>query len=94
MCKELNEELERGNQLALALVDHLLDMGNAAACTLPVTDRAEEYIVRVMPKRMFYEDKQERDELLELAKHTFVAIPSIDRICAKCGHYLTHIAHR
>lgn len=50
MCDELNEEVSRGNTLATALVDHLRDMGGAGACIIPVIDRAEEYVVIVMPK--------------------------------------------
>ena len=50
MCEELNEELRKGSKLATALVDHLRDMGNASSCTIPVLDRAEEYVVIVMSK--------------------------------------------
>ena len=64
MCEELKEELERGSKLALALVDHLRDMGGAGACTIPVLDRAEEYVVCVMPKRM-HEDKGKHEARLK-----------------------------
>jgi hypothetical protein len=56
MCEELNEELDRGDKLALELVDHLDSMG-AASCVLAVEDRAIEYVVIVMPKKQYDERK-------------------------------------
>lgn len=47
---ELDEELNEGNRLALALVDHLRNMGGASSAIIPVVDRAEEYVVIVRPK--------------------------------------------
>ena len=38
MCDDLNEELKRGNRLALELVDHICDMGGASECVIPVLD--------------------------------------------------------
>ena len=50
---DTNEELQNGNKLALALVDHLRDMGNASSCIIPVVDRAEEHVVIVMTKKAY-----------------------------------------
>ncbi len=58
MCAELNDELDKGSQLAIQLVDHVTAMG-AGSCAIPVLDRAEEYIVVVLPKRM-YDDAQKK----------------------------------
>jgi hypothetical protein len=57
MCGELNEELDEGQKLATALVDHLSRMGNASSALIPVVDRAEEYVVIIMPKDS-YEKRQ------------------------------------
>jgi hypothetical protein len=47
MCEELNYELQRGNDLAKQLIDHLEEMG-ADQCQIPVTKwDGTEYIVEV-----------------------------------------------
>lgn len=47
---ETKDELDDGYRHAVALVDHLDRMGGASSCMIPVLDRAEEYVVVVMPK--------------------------------------------
>ena len=51
--RELEEELQRGAELAIKLIDHLEAMGGASSTILPVDDRAEAYVVIVMPKAEF-----------------------------------------
>jgi hypothetical protein len=46
MCKELEEELERGNTAAKALIEHLEVMG-AAQCEIPITTDSGCYIINV-----------------------------------------------
>lgn len=50
MCGELDEELNDGYKHAVALVDHLEKMGGASKATIPVLDRAQEYVVVVQTK--------------------------------------------
>lgn len=57
----MSEELNEGNRLATALVDHLDRMGNASSCVIPVLDRAEEMVVVVC-------SSQEHQELERMAK--------------------------
>jgi len=47
---DIQNELDEGNKLALALVDHLNRMGGAASAIFTVQDRAVEYVVIIMPK--------------------------------------------
>lgn len=57
------EEQDDAYVHALALVDHLDRMGGASACTIPVTDRAEEYLVIVSPKATTLELCTVREEI-------------------------------
>ncbi len=57
------DELDDGYRHAVALVDHLDRMGGASACVIPVVDRAEEYVVAVMPKAAYDAQEQMRDEI-------------------------------
>lgn len=52
MADELEEQLDEGKRLALALVDHVTGMG-AEGVELPVVDRAVEYVVVVIPKARY-----------------------------------------
>lgn len=62
MCDDLKAELQKGNQLATALVDHLAAMGNASNATIPVVDRHEEYVVRVLSRSAHEQEQQWRVE--------------------------------
>ena len=53
MCDELQDERRSAAALALQLVDHLQEMGGAESCVIPVLDRGEEYVVAVLPKRLW-----------------------------------------
>lgn len=49
MCKELDEQLEKGSEAARACVNHLHAMG-AARCSIPITVDGKDYIVTVAQK--------------------------------------------
>lgn len=53
----MDNDIPNGNKLAIALVDHLTAMGNASSCLIPVTDRAEDYVVIVMPLIDYQQNK-------------------------------------
>lgn len=55
--EELNEELDEGQRLALELVDHV-DRMEAHARDISVSDRAEEYVVRVIAKAQHEEEQR------------------------------------
>jgi hypothetical protein len=46
MCQELTDELDKGAELAAALVQHVIDMGSATA-TIPVKHDGDFYEVTV-----------------------------------------------
>ncbi|MFA5381918.1 MAG: hypothetical protein WC356_02045 [Candidatus Micrarchaeia archaeon] len=46
MCKELEEELERGDNAAKALIEHLENMG-AAQGEIPITTDSGCYIINI-----------------------------------------------
>lgn len=68
MSDALHDELERGAQLALALVDHLDAMGGASSAVIPVLDRSEEFVVIVVPRRDY--------DLLQQAAPTILSVIS------------------
>lgn len=55
-------QVEKGNSLAIALVDHLQDMGGACSCVIPVIDRSKEYVVIVMPKADYEAQQKVNDD--------------------------------
>jgi hypothetical protein len=47
MCKELEEELERGHKAAEALCEHLENMGGVAQAEIPITTNSGCYIINI-----------------------------------------------
>jgi len=47
MCEELEEELERGQKAAKALIEHFESMGNVEKCSIPIETDNGCYIIEV-----------------------------------------------
>ena len=47
MCKELEEELKRGKEAAILLIEHFENMGSPAKCSIPIETDGGCYIIEV-----------------------------------------------
>lgn len=87
----MSDELQRGYNLAVELVDHLQRMGNASSCMIPVTDRAVEYVVIVQPKEKYDSERHAlREAAVEADMLRMIRVGG-DAVCEKCGKtYFSH----
>ena len=83
MCDELVEKVDEGGRLALALVDHLEEMG-ASSCALPVKDRSQDYVVVVLPNQDVTDrplvDDWERQVALKYLKERRRAVAAVRHV--------------